>query len=145
MPHEVTCINKTDRQNPHERIRRIGGKTGAADTNGPWTLSQEEAIAGIESGKWSFQVTRGGKTVKVIVAVSRYGIRERVPQDRGGRRAAGQSPELARVPVRRQPFTRDAASLLLSLAASVWPRSFRRSERKGGRTQAGRATRLAQP
>jgi len=73
MSHEVTCVNKSDRMNPHERIRRIGGRVGASNGGGPWTLSQEDAIDGIESGKWIFHVSRGGRTVKVIVAVSRYG------------------------------------------------------------------------
>lgn len=68
--HEVRCVNKSDRYNPHERILFIGG----INPNGTrWKLSQEEAINGIESGKWSFYVSRGGYTVDVIVAVSRYG------------------------------------------------------------------------
>jgi hypothetical protein len=67
--HQVTCINKTDRPNPHERIRNIGGQTGGTR----WKLSQQEAIDGIESGKWSFYVSAAGKTVKVIVAIGRWG------------------------------------------------------------------------
>jgi uncharacterized protein DUF3892 len=65
---KVLCISKSDRLNAHERIRHIGGRTGTA-----WKLTQEEAIAGIEAGKWSFYVTRGGSTVDVIVATSRFG------------------------------------------------------------------------
>jgi len=38
-----------------------------------WKISQERAIQGIESGEWSFYVSRGGRTVDVIVATSRYG------------------------------------------------------------------------
>lgn len=67
---EVKCINKSDRYNPHERIINIGGVNQDGTR---WKLSQQEAIAGIDSGKWSFQVTMGGRTVKVIVSKSSSG------------------------------------------------------------------------
>lgn len=71
--HEITCINKSDRPNPHERISHVGGNTGASSTGGSWKVTQEAAIQGIESGTWSFYVARGGQRVSVIVAVSRFG------------------------------------------------------------------------
>jgi hypothetical protein len=70
MAIEVLCINKSDRTNPHERITHIGGKNGDGTR---WKITQAEAITGIESRKWDFYVTRGGRTVRVIVATSRFG------------------------------------------------------------------------
>lgn len=68
--HEIKCVTKEDRQNPYERIKAIGGVNGDG-TN--WKVSQETAIEGIESGKWDFYVSRGGHTVDVVVAKSRFG------------------------------------------------------------------------
>ena len=51
---EIKCINKSDRSNPHERIRNVGGYVTSR-----WTLTQEEAIAHIDSG-WRFWVKPPG-------------------------------------------------------------------------------------
>ncbi|MFI5014413.1 MAG: DUF3892 domain-containing protein [Hyphomicrobiales bacterium] len=63
--HEITCINKTDRYDPHERIQSVGGKN---PDGARWRLSQPDAIAGIESRKYAFYVHRAGHTLDVIVA-----------------------------------------------------------------------------
>jgi hypothetical protein len=67
----IECINKTDRLNPHERIRNVGGR----NPNGTrWKMTQLAAIEKIEDGTFDFYVERPeGDTVKVIVAVSQYG------------------------------------------------------------------------
>jgi len=68
--HQVLCITKSDRFNPHERITHIGGAN--ADKS-RWRITQEKAIEGIESGKWAFYVSRAGRTAEVVVARSSYG------------------------------------------------------------------------
>ena len=67
---QILCINKTDRFNPHERIRSIGGVNPDGKR---WKLSQEDGIAGIESKKWRFYVSVDGDSVWVVVAESHHG------------------------------------------------------------------------
>ena len=47
----------------------MGGIAGGSR----WSITQEEAIALIENGKWTFFVRRNGQSVRVVVAVSRFG------------------------------------------------------------------------
>jgi Protein of unknown function (DUF3892) len=65
MAIQVSCINKTPRNDPHLRIQNIGGINPDGTQ---WKLSEDEAIAGIESGEWSFYVNVGGQRVDVTIA-----------------------------------------------------------------------------
>ena len=65
--HRVLCITKKDRQNIHERITNIGGRNGDGKN---WSLTQQEAIAGIERGEWSFYVLNDGVKADVEVATN---------------------------------------------------------------------------
>jgi len=69
----IQCVNKSDRTNPHERIRNVGGVNSDGTR---WKLSESEAIRGIDQDKWSFYVERPiGHRVRVIIAVSPFGNR----------------------------------------------------------------------
>lgn len=70
MAVKISCINKSDRDSAHERIRSIGG-VNADGTR--WKRSQEQAIVDIERNTYQYYVTVNGSVVDVIVAVSRFG------------------------------------------------------------------------
>jgi hypothetical protein len=61
----VSCINKSNRTNPHERITSIGG-VNPDGTN--WKMAESKAIEKIEDGTYNFYVSQGGNTVDVIIA-----------------------------------------------------------------------------
>jgi hypothetical protein len=63
---EIKCITKRDRQSRHERIHSVGGVN---PDGARWKLSEEEAIAGIENGKWAFYTRGGGESANVIIAM----------------------------------------------------------------------------
>ena len=65
---QIECINKTNRYSPYDRISHVGGTVPTR-----WRLTQEDAIAAIESGAWRFYVMVNGQVAWVIVARSAAG------------------------------------------------------------------------
>jgi Protein of unknown function (DUF3892) len=61
----ITCINKSDRFNSHERIRNVGGQG--------WKMTEQQAITAIENGTYQFYVHAAGVSVWVVIATSQWG------------------------------------------------------------------------
>ena len=67
----IRCINKTDRLNPHERVRNVGDVNSGGSR---WKQTQQQTIQEMESGEWQFFVSEAGRTITVVVAPTReYG------------------------------------------------------------------------
>lgn len=68
--YQICCVKRSDLGNHDRRIRSIGGVNPDGSR---WTISEETAIAGIESGQWNFYVSLAGQAIEVIVVKSRHG------------------------------------------------------------------------
>ena len=66
----IHCVVRSDRLNHDRRLREVGGVN---PDGAHWRISEAEAIAAIEAGRWSFYVEIGGRQQPVLVAVSKYG------------------------------------------------------------------------
>ena len=68
--YQICCIKRTDRLNHHERIRYLGGVN---PDGAHWRLSEAAMIEAIESGRWSFYVSRAGRDLDIVIVTSKYG------------------------------------------------------------------------
>lgn len=66
---EVSCITKTDRDNPHERISHIGGTYDGT----LWKVPIEEAIERIEKGFNKYYVKNEDIEVDITIVESQNG------------------------------------------------------------------------
>jgi hypothetical protein len=62
---EIKCIVKDDRKARHECIQKVGG-TNPDGRN--WSLTEAQAIAGIENKEYDFYTRGGGQVADVIIA-----------------------------------------------------------------------------
>jgi hypothetical protein len=65
MDLQISCINKTDRSNPHERIRSVGGVNSDGTR---WKKDQPVVVREIENKTNSFYTRVNGVRANVIVA-----------------------------------------------------------------------------
>ncbi|MDO9435737.1 DUF3892 domain-containing protein [Hydrogenophaga sp.] len=62
---EVNCVNKPDRDSPHEAITHIG------NTFSRWRMTTEAAIASIESKSAAFYTVDKSRRVRLYIGVVR--------------------------------------------------------------------------
>ncbi|OYU81228.1 MAG: hypothetical protein CFE23_05540 [Flavobacterium sp. BFFFF1] len=65
--HQIRFVKKTNQTKCNEKISHIGGINPDGST---WEISQQEAIKGMESGKWMFYLNCNEEFSRVLVAVS---------------------------------------------------------------------------
>jgi hypothetical protein len=63
MSLRISCIQAIGRRDPRERIKKVGGTNPDGSR---WWLTLDEAIAGIEAGRYGFYVLVEGRRVDVV-------------------------------------------------------------------------------
>jgi len=58
--------------NHDRRIRRVGGFNRDGTR---WLVTEAQAIAAIETGRWDLYVEAEGRELPLVVTVSRYGVK----------------------------------------------------------------------
>jgi len=67
--HQVRWIRRGAGALPQQRIRQVGGGC----ISGPWLITIEQAIQGIEEGTWLFCVLQDERVVPVVIAMASSG------------------------------------------------------------------------
>lgn len=62
---KVSCITKTDKHDPDERISHIGGELNGSY----WKVPVSEAIHNMEMGFFTYYVSEQGKEVDITIAL----------------------------------------------------------------------------
>jgi hypothetical protein len=70
--YRIHCVRRTDLYNHHLRIHAVAGVN---PDGARWMITEAEAIAAIETGRWNFYVEQNGDELPIIVAVSKYGTK----------------------------------------------------------------------
>jgi hypothetical protein len=70
--HQIHCVIRSDRLNHHQRIRCVAGVN---PDGARWKISHAAVVSAIETGRWKFYITVGGRNIDVVVAVSKYGVK----------------------------------------------------------------------
>jgi Protein of unknown function (DUF3892) len=60
----IRRINKTPRNDPWDRIESIGGVGGSGAR---WNMPEDDAVAQVENGTYSFYVAEGDNSVDVVI------------------------------------------------------------------------------
>ena len=71
--YRIDCINKPDRNSPHERITNAGGPSPTG--SGRWKETVPNIVRMIESRQHRFYINEGGQSAWVDVRVSVLGTK----------------------------------------------------------------------
>ena len=69
-PPPICCVGKTAFMNHHQRLRLVGGVNPDGSR---WKMTEADAIAGIEAGRWRFYIAYEGREWDIVVTLSKYG------------------------------------------------------------------------
>ena len=68
--HQICRVARSEFENHHQRLRHVGGINPDGSS---WKITELDAIAGIEAGRWRFFIAYQGREWDVVVTLSKYG------------------------------------------------------------------------